>query len=137
MNFGLGDDQQMLRDTFARFLDEHSSMARVRQAQEAGGFDRALWQGLAELGTFAMRASEAAGGLGMGTIDAALVMEEAGRTLATGPIAESLIAARLLGDLGADAALVEEVTSRRESRDARLPRRRRRAGAVARRGCAR
>ena len=111
MNFGLNDDQQMLRDTFARFLDENSSMARVRKAQESAGFDRELWQGLAELGTFSMRLCDAAGGLGMGTLDAALVMEEAGRTLASGPIAEALVAARLLGDLGADAGLIEAVTS--------------------------
>jgi alkylation response protein AidB-like acyl-CoA dehydrogenase len=105
MNFGLNDDQQMLRDTFARFLDSESSMLRVRAAQETGGFDRALWQGLAELGTFGMRAPEEAGGLGMGTLDAALVMEEVGRTLATGPIAEAVLAARLLGQLGGDEAL--------------------------------
>jgi alkylation response protein AidB-like acyl-CoA dehydrogenase len=114
MNFGLNDDQQMLRDTFARFLDSESSMARVRKAQnpedgQAGGFDRALWQGLAELGTFAMRVPEQAGGLGMGTLDAALVMEEAGRTLASGPIAEALVAARLMGLLGADAGLLADV----------------------------
>lgn len=109
MNFGLNDDQQMLRDTFARFLDEHSSMARVRKASEAGGFDRELWRGLAELGTFAMRVPEEAGGLGMGTFDAALVMEEAGRTLASGPLAEALVAARLLAQLGGEG--LEEVTS--------------------------
>ncbi|MCB2074706.1 MAG: acyl-CoA dehydrogenase [Novosphingobium sp.] len=102
MNFGLNDDQQMLRDTFARFLDDNSSMARVRQANESGGFDAALWQGLAELGTFAMRVPEEAGGLGMGMLDAALVMEEAGRTLASGPIAEVLVAARVLGVLGGE-----------------------------------
>ncbi len=101
MNFGLNDDQQMLCDTFARFLDEHSSMARVRAAQQAGGFDRALWQGLADLGTFAMRVPESAGGLGMGTLDAALVAEQAGRTLASGPVVEAVLAARLLGLLGA------------------------------------
>jgi len=113
MNFGLDDDQQMLRDTFARFFDEHSSMARVRKANEAGGFDRALWEGLAELGTFSMRVPEEAGGLGMGTFDAALVMEEAGRTVASGPLAEALLAARLIGQLGGDAqaALLGEVTS--------------------------
>jgi len=111
MNFGLNDDQQMLRDTFARFLDEHSSMPRLRKAGEAGGFDPELWRGLAELGTFMMRVPEDAGGLGMGTIDAALVMEEVGRTLASGPIAEAILAARLLGQLGADAALLEAVTS--------------------------
>ncbi len=109
MNLGLNEDQQMLRDTFARFLDGASSMAKVRKAQEAGGFDPALWQGLAELGTFGMRVPEAAGGLAMGTIDAALVMEEAGRTLASGPIAEAILAARLLGQLGGD--MLDEVTS--------------------------
>ncbi len=109
MNLGLNDDQQMLRDSFARFLDSESGMARVRKANEAGGFDPALWQGLAELGTFAMRVPEEAGGLGMGTIDAALVMEEVGRTLASGPIAEAILAARLLGQLGG--ADLADVTS--------------------------
>ncbi len=100
MNFGLNEEQELLRDTFARFFDEHSSLARVRQAGEAGGFDLALWQGLANLGTFAMRVSEAAGGLGLSTLDAALVLEEAGRTLASGPLAEAIVAAALLGELG-------------------------------------
>ena len=106
MDLSLKDDQQMLRDTFARFLDEHSSMERVRKAE---GFDRALWEGLAELGTFAMRVPEHAGGLGLGALDAALVCEEAGRTLASGPVAEAIVAARVIGQLGG--AALEEVTS--------------------------
>lgn len=112
MNFDLDEDQQMLRDTFARFLDEHSSMARVRKACAAGGRDDALWQGLAELGTFSMRIPEDAGGLGLGTQDAALVMEEAGRTLATGPIAETILAARLLARFGSNA--LDDVISGRK-----------------------
>jgi alkylation response protein AidB-like acyl-CoA dehydrogenase len=103
MNFDLTDDQAMVRDTFARFLDENSSMVRVRAAQ-ATGFDPALWQGLAELGAFGIRVPEDAGGLGMGLFDAALIMEEAGRTLASGPLAEALVAARLLAQFGGDAA---------------------------------
>jgi 3-oxochol-4-en-24-oyl-CoA dehydrogenase len=43
--------------------------------------------------------------MGMGLFEAALLMEEAGRTLASGPLAEALVAARLLGQLGADQAL--------------------------------
>jgi alkylation response protein AidB-like acyl-CoA dehydrogenase len=108
MDLSLKQDQQMLRDTFARFLDEHSSMERVRKAKAAGGFDRALWQGLAELGTFAMRVPEQAGGLGLGTLDAALVCEEAGRTLVSGPVAEAIVAARLIGQLG---GAIEEVAA--------------------------
>ncbi len=108
MDLSLKDDQQMLRDTFARFLDEHSSMERVRKAKAAGGFDRDLWEGLAELGTFAMRVPEQAGGLGLGSLDAALVCEEAGRTLASGPVAEAIVAARVTGQLGGD---LDEVAS--------------------------
>ena len=99
MNFDLSDEQVMVRDTFARFLDEHSTPARVRAAMP-GGFDAALCAGLAELGAIAMRVPESAGGMGLGLFDAALLMEEAGRTLASGPLAEALVAARLLGELG-------------------------------------
>ncbi|MDR2857480.1 MAG: acyl-CoA dehydrogenase [Novosphingobium sp.] len=99
MNFDLTEEQEMVRDTFARFLDENSSSARVRAALPSG-FDPALWRGLAELGAFALRVPEAAGGLGLGLFDAAIVLEEAGRTLASGPMAEALVAARLLAQLG-------------------------------------
>ncbi|WP_313737658.1 acyl-CoA dehydrogenase family protein, partial [Sphingobium yanoikuyae] len=102
MNFDLTDDQDMMRDMFARFLDEHSSMARVRAAAPTG-FDPALWQGLAELGALSIRVPEEAGGLGLGLFDATILMEEAGRTLASGPLAEALVAARLLAQLGGEA----------------------------------
>ncbi|MEO6248240.1 MAG: acyl-CoA dehydrogenase [Sphingomicrobium sp.] len=105
MNFELTDDQDMMRDMFARFLDEHSSMVRVRAAAPSG-FDRALWRGLAEQGALSIRVPEDAGGLGLGLIDAAVLMDEAGRTLASGPLAEALVAARLLALLGGDADLL-------------------------------
>jgi alkylation response protein AidB-like acyl-CoA dehydrogenase len=101
MNFDLPEDQEMLRDMFARFLDANSSTARVRAA-EPSGFDAALWKGLAEQGALSIRVPEAAGGLGLGLIDAAVLMEEAGRALASGPLAEALVAARLLAQLGPD-----------------------------------
>ncbi|PEQ11839.1 acyl-CoA dehydrogenase [Novosphingobium sp. PC22D] len=105
MNFDLTDEQEMVRDNFARFLDEHSSSAKIRKAmEEHGGFDPALWTGLAELGAFAIRVPEEADGMGLGLFDAVVVMEEAGRTLASGPLAEALVAARLLGQLGTETA---------------------------------
>ena len=102
MNFELTDDQEMVRDTFARFLDENSSVARVRAAMPSGGFDADLWKGLAELGALGVRVPEEAGGLGLGLFDATLLMEEAGRTLVSGPLAETLVATRLLALLGGD-----------------------------------
>jgi len=110
MQLGLNDDQQMLQDSFARYLDANSTMARVRKAMaDSAGFDRELWSGLAELGTFAMRVPEDAGGLGMGTMDAALVMEEAGRTLASAPVAEGILAARVIAQLSGEG--IDEVMS--------------------------
>jgi alkylation response protein AidB-like acyl-CoA dehydrogenase len=99
VNLELSPDQEALREAFARFLDEESSMPRVRAALPSG-FDKALWDGLAELGAFSVRVPEAAGGLGLGVLDAAALLEEVGRTLASGPIAETLVAARVLAQLG-------------------------------------
>lgn len=111
MNFDLSEDQVMMRESFARFLDEKSSMERVRAAAEGNGFDREMWSGLAELGAFSLRIPEAAGGLGLGVMDAAVLMEEVGRKLASGPVAETLVAARVLAQLGADsqAELLEQL----------------------------
>lgn len=111
MNFELSADQRMMCDTFARFLSEQSTMARVRAAGENDGFDADLWNGLAELGAFSLRIPEEAGGLGLGLLDALVLMEEAGRTLASGPLAETLVASRVLAVLGGDShsALLERV----------------------------
>src|SRR5688500_12916296 len=102
MNFDITEEQEMVRETFARFLDDNSTPQRVK-ASETDGFDRELWQGLAELGAFGLRVPEEAGGLGLGTFDAAIVMEECGRTLASSPVAEAILAARLVAMLGGEA----------------------------------
>jgi alkylation response protein AidB-like acyl-CoA dehydrogenase len=108
MNLEPTEDQQMMLDMFTRFLDEQSSVARVRAALPTG-FDAELWSGLGELGAFGLRVAEDNGGLGLGLFEAVLLMEQAGRTLVSGPLAESLVAASLLADLGADADLLDEV----------------------------
>jgi len=99
MNFDITDDQQMLLDTFSRLLDDKSSMPKVRKAMKTG-FNGELWASLAEIGAFAIRVPEEKGGLGLGCFEAALLMQEVGRTLAIGPIAETLLVGRLLALLG-------------------------------------
>ncbi|HEY1075646.1 MAG TPA: acyl-CoA dehydrogenase [Fontimonas sp.] len=108
MNFELSDEQQLMRESFARFLTTESSMVRVRAAL-GSGFDAKLWKGLADLGAFGIRVPADAGGLDLGLLDAAVLMEEAGRTLATGPLAEALVAARVLAVCGGQEALLERV----------------------------
>lgn len=99
MNFEITAEQEMMRESFARLFDDHLTPERLR-ANEQVGFDAALWGEMAELGAFLLRVPEARDGLGLGTFDAAVLMEEVGRTLPSGPIAETLLAARLIAMLG-------------------------------------
>ena len=108
MNFDLSEEQQLMRDSFAKFFDQQSSMVRVRAAQPLG-FDAAMWKGLADLGAFSIRVPADAGGLDLGLLDAAVLMEEAGRMLASGPLAETLVGARLLARLGGSGELLDRV----------------------------
>ncbi len=101
MNFEPSDEQRMIAESLARFLDVESSPGRVRAAMPLG-FDEVLWRGFAEMGGFALRVPEAAGGMGLGLFDTALLMEEVGRTLASGPIAEAIVAVRILAAAGED-----------------------------------
>jgi alkylation response protein AidB-like acyl-CoA dehydrogenase len=112
VNLELSESQQMMRESFARLLDEQSSTARVRSALPSG-FDAGLWRQLAALGALGIRVPESSGGLGLGALDATILMEEVGRTLASGPVAECIVAARLLSATASAhaAALLERVLS--------------------------
>lgn len=98
MNLNLNEDQQMLRDAAAKLFATESTPARIRAA-EVTGFDPALWGQVVEMGLPLMRVPEAAQGLGLGLLDALLVAEEAGRHLASVPLAEVITVGSLLGRL--------------------------------------
>jgi alkylation response protein AidB-like acyl-CoA dehydrogenase len=63
MNFELTNDQQQIRDTFARFCDERIA-PQAAALDEAKQYPRALFQELADLGFFGMRYPEEVGGSG-------------------------------------------------------------------------
>ena len=55
MDFGFGEDQELLRTTTRRFLTEHQSLAEVRRSlEEPELFDAAIWRQGADLGWTAM-----------------------------------------------------------------------------------
>jgi alkylation response protein AidB-like acyl-CoA dehydrogenase len=81
VNFDLDADQEALRDGVRSLCEGRFPMKRVR-----AGFDRAVWDELAEAGVFSLRASEVGGGAGLGLADAAIVFEELGRALVPGPL---------------------------------------------------
>jgi alkylation response protein AidB-like acyl-CoA dehydrogenase len=101
MDFKFNDTQQMLIDTAARLMREHSGVEYWRKRRElADGCDPALWGKFAELGWLALAVPEDAGGLGGSLEDVALLMAELGRGLATDPIASSgVLAAHVIDQL--------------------------------------
>jgi len=104
MNLALTEEQELLRETFAGLFATESSPERVRRAEETG-FDDELWRQLAQTGAFGIRVPEELGGSGLGLLEAAVLLHEAGRRLATGPIAEHVLACRLVAELGGAALL--------------------------------
>jgi alkylation response protein AidB-like acyl-CoA dehydrogenase len=109
MNLALSEEQELLRDTFAQLFAAESSPERVRQA-EALGFDAALWKTLAETGAIGIRVPERQGGSAAGLLEAALLAEQAGRYVASGPLVEAVAAAQLLARF--DAPLARETLRR-------------------------
>jgi alkylation response protein AidB-like acyl-CoA dehydrogenase len=103
MNLVLTDDSRAIVEMFERFFETESTTARVRAAEPVG-FDPALWRELVSLEAPFLRVAASAGGGGMGLFDACLMMEQAGRRLASAPLAESVVAMRILGELGGEAA---------------------------------
>lgn len=96
MDFDFSDDQEQLRDAVRKWVDKGYTFERRRAAVAAGGFDRAAWGELAELGLTALTVPEAHDGMGQGAIDAMVVAEELGRGIVLEPIAQAFIASSML-----------------------------------------
>ncbi|PZP29370.1 MAG: acyl-CoA dehydrogenase [Roseateles depolymerans] len=96
MDFDFTEDQEALRDAVRRFVDKDYDFERRRQIVRAGGFDRGVWDALAGLGLAALAVPEAHGGLGLGAVDAMVVMEELGRGLVMEPLAQGAFIAPAL-----------------------------------------
>jgi alkylation response protein AidB-like acyl-CoA dehydrogenase len=105
MNFEFSDDQKQLRDTARRFLEAKCPPAAVRAILEGSEpFDRALWQGLAEMGFLGIVIPEEHGGLGAGYLELCVVAEELGRVVAPVPFNSSVfLATEFLLAAGSDA----------------------------------
>jgi alkylation response protein AidB-like acyl-CoA dehydrogenase len=78
-------EQDELRDGVRAMLARECPIALVREVVEKGATPDALWAHMVELGWPALTVPEHAGGLGMGTVELAVVVEELGRVLAPGP----------------------------------------------------
>ena len=93
----LTDDQKMLQETAASFLREEGGPAKqLRRWRDTGctdGFGTDLWKQFGELGLTGICIPQEQGGLGLGTVEAALVLEEIGRNLTPSPFLTTAVAA--------------------------------------------
>ena len=105
MNFGLSEEQVLLKDTIRRFLAEQCSTARVRAIMESEtGHDDGLWRNLAGLGVPGLAVEERHGGAGLELLDLALAAEELGYAAAPGPFLGVALATVALTASGSRAA---------------------------------
>ena len=97
MDFDFSEDQEMLRDSVRRWVERGYDFERRRTIVKAGGFAREAWQEIADLGILGLQVAEAQGGLGLGAVEAMVVLEELGRGLVLEPYAAvALVAPSLL-----------------------------------------
>jgi alkylation response protein AidB-like acyl-CoA dehydrogenase len=93
MDFELSEDQVALRDAARDLLDHHASPARVRAVVDGGsGVDEDLWAAMVEQGWTALTLPEARGGLGFGTVELAVLLEEVGAHAAPAPFLQQSLA---------------------------------------------
>jgi alkylation response protein AidB-like acyl-CoA dehydrogenase len=114
VNFDLTETQAMLKALVERFCADVHGLdleKRRRQRKASGGFDRANWRQLAELGITALPFPESAGGLDGGAVEIITVAEALGRSLAIEPFTECLVPAANLANAAQQKELVEGLVS--------------------------
>jgi alkylation response protein AidB-like acyl-CoA dehydrogenase len=92
MNFDFTEEQGMLRDSVARFVqDQYDFDTRNKVIAADEGFSRENWQTFAELGWLSIPFAEEDGGYGGGPVDSMVVMEELGRGLVAEPFLATVL----------------------------------------------
>lgn len=90
------EDQAMLKDSISPFVAEKAPVAHLRQLRDRRdetGFSRELWAEFVDMGLPGMLVPEAQGGLGMGHMEAGIVLEEIGRNLTPSPFLTTSVGA--------------------------------------------
>lgn len=108
MDLDLSEEQTMLSDMVRRLCEDTVPLTELRALEgREPGYSDIFWSRLADLGVTGLWVDEAFGGLGLGALEAAVVHEQLGRSLAVSPhVASSIQSTRLLA-LAADASQCE------------------------------
>ncbi|HSS10295.1 MAG TPA: acyl-CoA dehydrogenase family protein, partial [Acidimicrobiales bacterium] len=99
MDFELSDDQLALADAARSLLDGLAAPPQVRAHMASGEpYDAKLWRSMAKQGWMGVDLPEEHGGLGLGFVEAAVLLEEIGRHTAPAPFLPTLLAIGALRD---------------------------------------
>jgi alkylation response protein AidB-like acyl-CoA dehydrogenase len=79
VDFALTDEQELLRATARQFVADVCPPERAKDWDERSTVPRGLFEGMAELGWFALPFAEEDGGDGGGPVELILIAEELGR----------------------------------------------------------
>jgi alkylation response protein AidB-like acyl-CoA dehydrogenase len=91
----LNDDQAMLQDSARDFISGEAPVSHLREFRDKkckDGFSHALWKQFAEMGFTGILVGEEDGGLGLGHVEAGIVLEEIGRNLTPSPFLTTSVA---------------------------------------------
>jgi alkylation response protein AidB-like acyl-CoA dehydrogenase len=115
-DYGFGEDEQILRDSARRLLDEVATIDKVRRLVAAdqaeayesptppARYDESAWRKMVELGWTALAVPEAAGGAEVKCVAVAALAEEIGRRAMPSPLPSTLLATYLLREAGGNGA---------------------------------
>lgn len=107
----LNEEAGMLKDAAKGFLADSapvSQLRKLRDTNDADGFDRKTWAAMAEMGWTSVLVPEAHGGVEMGHVAAGVIAEEMGRTLTASPyLSTAVMGATALSRFGSDAQKAE------------------------------
>jgi alkylation response protein AidB-like acyl-CoA dehydrogenase len=111
MDFGFSEEQREVQALARQILGEQVTAEKLAAYDEyaAPRLDKDLWTKLIEAGLPNVAVEEAYGGMGFGFVELALLLEEAGRTIAPVPLTQHCVSALLPVQRFAPDALKEQV----------------------------
>ena len=92
MDFGLSEEQEMLRKMSRDFLENECPKSLVREMEDdEKGYSPELWRKMAELGWMGLVFPEEYSGEGLSFLDLTVLIEELGRALVPGPYLSTVV----------------------------------------------
>src|SRR5262249_30241055 len=92
MDFRLTEEQQLLRDSIARFVaNEYTFEARKKIVASPKGWSDAVWRQFAEMGLLGAPFAAGYGGFGGTSVDVMVVQQELGRGLVVEPYLSTVV----------------------------------------------